>query len=118
MEFAGGRDWGRAAEVRGLVPTAVAAVLVLLALLTATGAFYPAIDAIAGEKERGTIETLLMSPCGAFDVVCGKFLAVFAVTLATLLANVVSIAATSAVLVACCRKAPSGPCPPRRRPRA
>ena len=29
-------------------------VLVLLALLTATGAFYPAIDAIAGEKERGT----------------------------------------------------------------
>jgi sodium transport system permease protein len=99
VEFAGGRDPGRAAEVRGLVPTAVAAVLVLLALLTATGAFYPAIDAIAGEKERGTIETLLMSPCGAFDVVWGKFLAVFAVTLATLLANVVSIAATSAVLI-------------------
>ena len=99
VEFAGGRDSGRAAEIRGLVPTAVAAVLVLLALLTATGAFYPAIDAIAGEKERGTIETLLMSPCGAFDVVCGKFLAVFAVTLATLLANVVSIAATSAVLL-------------------
>lgn len=99
VEFAGGLDSGRAAEVRGLVPTAVAAVLVLLALLTATGAFYPAIDAIAGEKERGTIETLLMSPCGAFDVVCGKFLAVFAVALATLAANVMSIAATSAVLV-------------------
>jgi len=98
VEFSGGLESGRAAEVRGLVPTAVAAVLVLLALLTATGAFYPAIDAIAGEKERGTIETLLMSPCGAFDVVCGKFLAVFVVTLATLLANVVSIAATSAVL--------------------
>jgi len=98
VEFSGGLESGRAAEVRGLVPTAVAAVLVLLALLTATGAFYPAIDAIAGEKERGTIETLLMSPCGAFDMVCGKFFAVFIVTLATLVANVVSIAATSAVL--------------------
>lgn len=112
VEFAGGRDSGRAAEIRGLVPTAVAAVLVLLALLTATGAFYPAIDAIAGEKERGTIETLLMSPCGAFDVVCGKFLAVFAVTLATLLANVVSIAATSAVLVRVLPEGTVGALPP------
>jgi sodium transport system permease protein len=99
VEFIGDLDPGRAAEVRGLVPIAVAAVLVLLALLTATGAFYPAIDALAGEKERGTIETLLMSPCGTFDVVFGKFLAVFAVTLATLLANVISITATSAVLL-------------------
>jgi sodium transport system permease protein len=99
VDFVGDLEPGRAAAVRGLVPTAVAAVLVLLALLTATGAFYPAIDAIAGEKERGTIETLLMSPCGTFDVVVGKFLAVFVVTLATLLANVVSITLTSAVLL-------------------
>ena len=36
-----------------------------------TGAFYPAVDLCAGEKERGTLETLLSSPalrtrsCGA-----------------------------------------------------
>ena len=30
-----------------------------------TGAFYPAIDLCAGEKERGTLETLLSSPAAA-----------------------------------------------------
>jgi ABC-type amino acid transport substrate-binding protein len=72
-------------------------VFVLLAVLTMTGAFYPAIDAIAGEKERGTIETLLIAPCAAIDIVAGKFLAVWAVALATLVANVISIALTAAV---------------------
>ena len=90
----------RTTSVRDLVATPVGAVLLLLALLTTTGAFYPAIDAIAGEKERGTIETLLIAPCSRGDVVVGKFLAVFAVTLATLLVNAVSIALTATVLLA------------------
>lgn len=94
--------------LQGILPTAVGGVLVLLALLTATGAFYPAIDAIAGEKERGTIETLLIAPCAAGDIALGKFLAVYAVTLATLAANTVSIALTAAVLV---RLAPAGVTP-------
>lgn len=83
--------------VAEIMNTVAGGVLVLLAVLTMTGAFYPAIDAIAGEKERGTIETLLIAPCSAQEIVCGKFLAVFAITLATLAANVASIAATSAV---------------------
>ncbi len=80
-----------------LLPALTAAVLVLLAVLTMTGAFYPAIDAIAGEKERGTIETLLMAPCSTEAIVFGKFLAVWVVALATLAANCLSIAATAAV---------------------
>jgi sodium transport system permease protein len=96
--FSGGVPPSSTSAMRDILPTAFAAVFVLLALLTATGAFYPAIDAIAGEKERGTIETLLIAPCAAVDIVHGKFLAVFAVTLATLLANVVSIALTATVL--------------------
>ncbi|MFM7034103.1 MAG: ABC transporter permease subunit [Planctomycetia bacterium] len=80
-----------------IVNTVAGGVLVLLAVLTITGAFYPAIDAIAGEKERGTIETLLIAPCSAHEIVLGKFLAVFAITLATLVANVTSIAGTSGV---------------------
>lgn len=80
-----------------IAPVVAGGVLVLLAVLTLTGAFYPAIDAIAGEKERGTIETLLIAPCAARDIVFGKFLAVFAVTLATLVVNVLSICATGAV---------------------
>jgi sodium transport system permease protein len=83
--------------VAEIMNTVAGGVLVLLAVLTMTGAFYPAIDAIAGEKERGTIETLLIAPCSAQEIVFGKFLAVFAITLATLAANVTSIAATSAV---------------------
>jgi ABC-type Na+ efflux pump permease subunit/membrane protease YdiL (CAAX protease family) len=80
-----------------IAPVVAGGVLVLLAVLTLTGAFYPAIDAIAGEKERGTIETLLIAPCAARDIVFGKFLAVFTVTLATLVVNVLSICATGAV---------------------
>lgn len=99
LAFAGGPKVSATASMEGILPTAAGGVLVLLALLTATGAFYPAIDAIAGEKERGTIETLLIAPASAGDIVAGKFLAIWGVTLATLLVNAVSIAATAVVLL-------------------
>lgn len=41
------------------------------------GAMYPAIDLAAGEKERGTIETLLASPATRMEIVLGKFSLVF-----------------------------------------
>lgn len=41
------------------------------------GAMYPAIDLAAGEKERGTLETLLLVPIPRYQVVLGKFLVVF-----------------------------------------
>ncbi len=47
--------------------------LIFVALL---GAFYPAIDLAAGEKERGTLETLLTAPVPARSVVAGKFVTV------------------------------------------
>jgi len=99
LTFAGGPKAGGGASMDGVLPTAAGGVLVLLALLTATGAFYPAIDAIAGEKERGTIETLLIAPASTGDIVAGKFLAIWAVAIVTLLVNALSIAATAAVLV-------------------
>lgn len=37
-----------------------------------TGCMYPAIDLGAGEKERGTIETLLTSPVGHVQILLGK----------------------------------------------
>lgn len=40
------------------------------------GAMYPAIDLGAGEKERGTIETLLISPASRGEIVTAKFLVV------------------------------------------
>jgi len=48
----------------------------LLVVITLLGAFYPAIDLAAGEKERGTLETLLTAPVPASAIVTGKFLTV------------------------------------------
>ena len=40
------------------------------------GAMYPALDLGSGEKERGTLETILSSPASRFDIVMGKFLVI------------------------------------------
>ncbi len=41
------------------------------------GAMYTAIDIGAGEKERGTLETLLLAPVPRWQIVLGKFLVLF-----------------------------------------
>ncbi len=84
-------------QAGSVISTIAGSMLMILTLLTVTGAFHPAADAFAGEKERGTIETLLVAPCAIGEVVRGKFFAVYGVTLATLLANLVAIAGTAAV---------------------
>lgn len=62
-------------------------------LLCFTGAMYPAIDLTAGEKERGTIETLLCSPVDRTALVLGKFLTVLAASLATMFCTLLSMGA-------------------------
>ncbi len=47
----------------------------LLVMWMLTGSIYPAIDMTAGEKERGTMETLLISPAERTEIVAGKFFA-------------------------------------------
>ena len=47
-----------------------------IAIWTLTGGQMTAIDATAGEKERGTLEVLLVTPVRRAEVVVGKFLAV------------------------------------------
>ncbi len=44
---------------------------------------YPATDTTAGEKERGTLETLLTFPIRRKDIIIGKFLSVFISNLLT-----------------------------------
>jgi sodium transport system permease protein len=53
------------------------------------GAMYPAIDLAAGEKERGTMETLLVSPASRLQIVVGKFLVVTASGIFTALTSVI-----------------------------
>lgn len=41
-----------------------------------TACMYPAIDLITGEKEKGTMETLLSSPASRFQILIGKILTI------------------------------------------
>ncbi len=63
-------------------------------LLSFTGAMYPAMDLTAGEKERGTMETILCSPVPRGDLVLGKFLMVLTASLATVVCSLLSTIAT------------------------
>jgi sodium transport system permease protein len=72
----------------------------LLILVCFIGAMYPAIDLTAGEKERGTMETILCSPVGRVELVLGKFLTVLAVSLATVLVSVLSMAGSGIAMIA------------------
>jgi sodium transport system permease protein len=64
-----------------------------------TGAFYPAIDLCAGEKERGTLETLLCSPARRREIVWGKLLTIMCFSLGTALLNLFSMYTTALVVV-------------------
>jgi sodium transport system permease protein len=66
----------------------------MLVIMVITGAFSPAVDTVAGEKERGTMETLLVCPATRLEIVLGKFLAVLAVSIATAIGNLVSMGLT------------------------
>lgn len=62
----------------------------LLIILTVTGAFYPAIDLTAGEKERGTLETLLTAPISTLEIVAGKYIAIWCIASCAGLLNLAS----------------------------
>jgi sodium transport system permease protein len=71
-------------------------ILIVMSLL---GGLYPAIDLTAGEKERGTMQTLMCAPVSPQEIIVGKFLTVWAIALITALVNVISLAATLARLL-------------------
>lgn len=51
-------------------------------------ATYPSTDTTAGEKERGTLETLLTFPIKAKDIIIGKFLGV---TISSIITGIISL---------------------------
>ncbi|MEZ6071384.1 MAG: ABC transporter permease subunit/CPBP intramembrane protease [Pirellulales bacterium] len=71
----------------------------MLLLWALTGAFYPAVDVCAGEKERGTLETLLCSPAERTEIVWGKLLTVAIFSMATVVFNLASIGVTGALVM-------------------
>jgi sodium transport system permease protein len=63
----------------------------MVILLCLTGGMYPAMDLTAGEKERGTMETILSSPISRLDLVLGKFFLVLTASLVTAALSVLSM---------------------------
>ncbi len=64
-----------------------------------TGAFYPAVDLCAGEKERGTLETLLSSPARRREIVWGKLLTINTFSIGSALLNLMSMQFTAGLVV-------------------
>ena len=63
----------------------------MLVVTIMLGAFYPAIDATAGEKERGTLETLLTLPVTNFQMIMSKYIAVALFACVTAVLSLISL---------------------------
>jgi sodium transport system permease protein len=70
----------------------------ILIMWLVAGAVQPAVDMTAGEKERGTMETLLISPAERVDIVVGKFLATTTFSFASVVWNVVWLTGAGVVV--------------------
>jgi sodium transport system permease protein len=79
----------------GLFPLMTRIFPFILVMWSLAGALYPAVDLCAGEKERGTMETLLISPAAREEIVFGKFLTIWVFSAATALLNLLSMALTT-----------------------
>ncbi len=66
----------------------------MLILFSAMSGFYAAIDMTAGEKERGTMQTLLCAPLQPLEIISGKFIAVWVISMIATLVNLISLAMT------------------------
>ncbi len=63
----------------------------IIILMSFLGAMYPASDLAAGEKERGTMETLLVAPATRGEFVMGKYLVILLAAMVTGLLAMVSM---------------------------
>lgn len=69
----------------------------MIIILCFTGAMYPAMDLTAGEKERGTMETLLCSPVARTEIVLGKFLMVLTGSLSAMCFTLLSLCVSAMI---------------------
>jgi sodium transport system permease protein len=63
----------------------------LLVIMAAIGAFYPALDATVGERERSTLETTLILPVGRGALAAGKFIPVAGLAFMAVILNFIGM---------------------------
>lgn len=66
----------------------------MLVIFSVMGGFYAAVDYTAGEKERGTMQTLLCAPLESLEIIAGKLLAVASICVIGTVVNLASLGAT------------------------
>ncbi len=71
----------------------------LLVVMSVLGAFFPAVDLTAGEKERGTAETTMLLPVPRTGVHLGKILAVCAAAMIATVLNLLALALSAGHLL-------------------
>lgn len=82
-------NWGE--KIGGMIPY-------ILFILCLQGAMYPAADLGAGEKERGTLETLLLAPIDRNQLVLGKFFTIATAGVISALTTIFSMALWGVVI--------------------
>jgi sodium transport system permease protein len=92
-----GHDVSRPGVRRAVIWSKILPFVVVVWALT--GAFYPAIDLCAGEKERGTLETLLVGPAERSEIVSGKLLTVMLFSMTSSLLNLAGMSLTVAFIL-------------------
>lgn len=89
---------GETEQPKGLGGSSLVSLLPYLIVIWAFyGGFSIVSDLVAGEKERGTMETLLVSPIKRHEVALGKYLALCLVSLTSSLTSLVAILAVGAL---------------------
>jgi len=73
---------------------------ILLVVMTVMGAFFPAVDLTAGEKERGTAETTMLLPVPRTTIIQGKILAVCTTAVVATFLNLLAIGLSAEHLLA------------------
>jgi ABC-2 type transport system permease protein/sodium transport system permease protein len=68
----------------------------ILITMTITGAVYPSIDLTAGERERGTLESLMAAPVPRLGLLLAKYVAVVTVAMLTAVMNLLAMTITVA----------------------
>ena len=71
----------------------------ILIISILTGAIYPAIDATAGERERGTLETIMTLPVRKSEIMISKFLSVSTIAVFSALLNLLSMFGMMLIMV-------------------